>query len=866
MKSALRALASASALILLLSLPGCGGSDGGGGEDRGNVVPPSFRLSTNSLTFSAASTTTYVPPQSVGATVNGVSAGTLYFRIVVAGVAVQSVSNVTATGPTTGAANVLPANPATLGLGTHRGTITVTACLNDPTCSTGVLAGSPQVVDVTYQIGGLVTSPSAVNFSVIEGAAPAAANVNVAGNLLSGAGSLTTSVRYVGSTSGWLSVTPASSASLPATLQLAAAQLPVGSYAAVVNLGANGTTLPLPVNYNVLPNLGVSTTSASFSAVRGQASLPAATVVPVTAARSGPVPLSPTVAYGPGASGWLSVTGSSAPGNLTIVPNTTNLNSGATYTATVSVAPTDGGTAPIINVSYTVGASVLRISPAAHTFSIDAASTAADQYLVRSVSTSDTGAALDWTAVSSAPWLSVTSSGVSGDAAALTLVPSALVALPNGASSATVTFSFSNATGASGQLTLGVTVNVNLPSVNFVSPYVASSNTPGRIILRGAGFSSVAGRPIAIGSTTVSTYTVVNNSEIQLDHPALAAGSYPVKIETALGIDRTDGAADLVVVTPPSFAATTLAYPNANAKTPLNVIYDAERRALVVPVAYPGAGSGGDILRYAYSGSSWAATPISQYVPTFRDLALSPDGKKLISVSDSSITQFDSSTLATGTITNATGYGGFYYLKNAAMTNDGKMLVTTGLNGSGSTAVTAYDVRSASFLAVSSYPTNYLYFGTPGASSDGSRVVFVQGSLSPAPSVMQYDASTGSLTTTGINRNQSGTPSLDRTGSRIVINGSLVFDRNFVQIGSIPCSAMQTALSPDGSRAYCYSAGGLLRRYDLSVSPVAGVFPEIGSGITLAGNPGASPKLALSPDGGTMFIAGQSGIVIQPLP
>jgi len=864
MKSALRALTSASALILLLSLAGCGG--GGGDGDRGSPTP-SFRLSTNSLTFSAASPGAYVPPQSIGATVSGVSGGTLYFRIAISGTAVQTVSNVTITSATTGVASVLPVSSATLGIGTHRSTITVTACLNDPNCASGVLAGSPQVVDVTYQIGGLVTSPPSVNFSVIEGDTPAAASVNVSGRLLSG--SLSTDVQYTGSTSGWLSVTPAGTTSLPATLQLSAARLPVGSYSALVNLGANGNALPLPVNYSVVPNLGVSTSSVSFSAVRGQVSMPAPAVVSVTAARGAPVSLAPTVVYGPGASGWLNVTGSSAPGNVSIVPNTTNLTSGATYTASVSIEPTQGGTAPVINVSYTVGTSVLRISPASHAFSIDSSSTGADQYLKRLVTTNDTGAALNWTAVSSAPWLSVTSSGVSGDAATLDLVPSALGALPNGVSSATVTFNYSGPTGASGQLTLGVTVNVNLPSVNFVSPYVATANTPGRVILRGAGFGTLAGRPVAFGNTTVSNYTVVSDSEIRVDYPALAAGPYPVKILSALDIERADSAANLVVATPPQFAAMTLAYPNPVTQVPLNLIFDAERNALVVPVAYPGAGAGGDILRYAYNGSSWATTPINQFVPSFRDLVISPDGKKLLALSDSSVTQFDSLTLATGSITNATGiFAGFEYLKNSAMTNDGKMLVTTGVNGSGSTALKAYDLRNLSFFTVGSYPSNYLYFGTPSASWDGSRVVFVQGSLSPAPEVMQYDASTDALTATNINLNQSGAGSLDRTGSRIVLNGSLVFDRNFVQIGSIPCGAMKTVLSPDGLRAYCFSNSGgtTLRRYDLSAPPIAGAFPEIGSGITLAGDPGASPKMVLSPDGGTMFIAGQNRIVIQPLP
>jgi hypothetical protein len=361
---------------------------------------------------------------------------------------------------------------------------------------------------------------------------------------------------------------------------------------------------------------------------------------------------------------------------------------------------------------------------------------------------------------------------------------------------------------------------------------------------------------------------VVSDSEIRVDYPVLAAGTYAVKIATALDISRGNSSTNLVVVTPATFAATALAYSNTAALQPLRVIYDAERKALLVAVAYPSAGSGGEILRYTYSGSSWSATPISQYVPAFQDMVMSPDGKNLLALSSTAVSLFDSLTLASGPITNATDLiAGVEYLKNSAMTNDGKMLITPGVYGSGSMALRSYDLRSASLSKVGSYPVNYLYEGTPAASLDGSRVVIVQGSVSPAPAVLQYDTSTGGLAATGINLNQFGAAALDRTGSHIVLNGSLVFNKSFVQIGSIPCGSMQTVLAPDGLRAYCYNSSvGTLHSYDLSVSPVAGVFPEIGAGITLAKNPGALSKMTVSPDGGTLFIAGQSGIVVQPLP
>jgi hypothetical protein len=43
--------------------------------------------------------------------------------------------------------------PSKLGVGTHTSTITVRACVNDSTCATGQLSGSPQTLTVTYTIG-----------------------------------------------------------------------------------------------------------------------------------------------------------------------------------------------------------------------------------------------------------------------------------------------------------------------------------------------------------------------------------------------------------------------------------------------------------------------------------------------------------------------------------------------------------------------------------------------------------------------------------------------------------------------------------------------------------------------------------------
>jgi hypothetical protein len=319
--------------------------------------------------------------------------------------------------------------------------------------------------------------------------------------------------------------------------------------------------------------------------------------------------------------------------------------------------------------------------------------------------------------------------------------------------------------------------------------------------------------------------------------------------------------ADLVVVDAPGYAATTIAYPNpATAKQVLNIAYDAERKALLVGVAYPSAGQSGDIFRYVFSGSAWSA-PSSTPVSAFRDVALGLDGKKLIAVSELSVNQLDPVTLAAGAPAGAP-FSPPVFLSGVALANDGNAVVTTGTQGGGSTNAYRYSVGGASFSA----PIGSLFSAVGGASADGSRAVFVQGS-SPPQNVFQYTASNSNFSSVSLTlaRVLRG-PVLDRRATRIVLNGSLVYDANFQQLGKIPDSPA-VVLSVNGSKAYGYSSGTQLHTYDLNGAlDMSGFFPEIGPGTALASNPGSNPVMTMSPDGGSLFIAGAEAIVVVPAP
>jgi len=136
----------AAMLLLGILSTGCGGG-GNSGTQAANFV-----LNTNTLMFTAASPSAPAPaPQTVTASVSGTLSGTLFVLIeVLSGTNVVSVSNVVLTGGNSGQATVTPAAPSVLGAGTFASMLRVRACLNDATCATGQLSGSPQTINVTY--------------------------------------------------------------------------------------------------------------------------------------------------------------------------------------------------------------------------------------------------------------------------------------------------------------------------------------------------------------------------------------------------------------------------------------------------------------------------------------------------------------------------------------------------------------------------------------------------------------------------------------------------------------------------------------------------------------------------------------------
>lgn len=402
---------------------------------------------------------------------------------------------------------------------------------------------------------------------------------------------------------------------------------------------------------------------------------------------------------------------------------------------------------------------------------------------------------------------------------------------------------------------------------DVVAPRTAIESVPGEVILRGNGLDAVTSAAL---DATAGIVTNISETEIHVDYPALAAGSYAISLNgSAIPFSGT-----LEVVTAPSYSATILDYPEPLASGALKtLVYDDASRALFAAVTYAQTGSN-EVLRYAHNGAVWSS-PARAVVPELRAIALSADGANILAISDNAMTELDAETLnLTGTYAGpfTTPFEMSNYLtRDLVVANDGNAIVTTDVNGSGYTDIYFYSPISHVFTMAS--PVDSLYRGTPNVSLDGSRVVLMQGFLTPPPEVRQYIASTGQFAATPVDLNQ-GYAALSGNAERIVIAGgsgigapSTVYDAAYTALGTVGPNARAVAVSATGERAYVFDANGELLTFDLTVDPAGGDYTEIDAvALDPAVDPADQVELLVTQDGGTTFLAGSARILVQPVP
>jgi hypothetical protein len=841
----MRLLRLACVLVAFVCISACGG--GGAGGDGGGRSNGSFSLATSSVSFTGALNGPTPAPQTVAGSITGVQTD-VYLFVIHTSTAVAT-ATVRVTGETSGEMTIFPKSPQSIGLGNFTDTVTVRACL-DPNCSREI-SGSPRTITVKYDVAGLGVEQPNVTLSGVEGTPSQATTVNVRN--FSGA-TLTATVLY-NSGSNWLTVTPANGASTAPTVTLVGgSNLVPGSYSAVVQFTAGTFSATLPITYEVRSNLGLNTSSVGFGAITGQLSAPAAQTVNVTTTLASTT-YSIAVIYGANGSGWLNASGGNVPGVLTLQPTRTNLGPG-TFTASVVLTPVTGSSITL-PVTYTLTGSSLTLQPAAVSFAIGADTISGTSALQKTITTGDTGAALNWTASTSVPWLTVTGSGASGGQAILTVVPAALETLLNGELSAVVTFNYNGPGVLGATRTAAVTLNLNLPTVNYVAPYVAYAGEQKEVVIRGSGFGQANLPQVMFGSVPASSVVVRSDTEIRALPPAglIAGARAAISIDNNLGLYRSR--AELVVRSHPNYPyfalATGVAIPDRH------VVYDAERDAVLTSVAYFNSdGPQNLVTRYQYLPGSGTWSSTTRNYPFLVDIAMSPDGRELLVLTRDQLHRADPVTLVSNSSLTVPNFA-VGTASQLAVANDGKVIIRD--------ASRAYSLVDGTFTTLPSMATHVGIDMSP----DGSRATMGAATNGFDIPLSYYDSTTGTLHTTGAFQYYSP-GSLDRHATKS-LSGEYVRNADFTVFGVLQIAGtpvLGDVLSPDGERAYVFqynsggSPAGTIHIFDARVS--APVLLEL-TPITIqaADSPGAM-RMRISLDSRTLFLLGKDHFVVQPVP
>jgi hypothetical protein len=205
-------------------------------------------------------------------------------------------------------------------------------------------------------------------------------------------------------TSGWLQASLTSPTTTSGTLSLSVTPLSgmaAGTYTASVPITASlGTGNPQTVTVTLTINSGqsqpalvLSANSATLTTTVGAAPPPATAQVTATSGTAGG--LSASVAYGAGATGWLTanISPSATPATLTVAAPAAASLAAATYSATVMVSSTTTGVASVtfgvtLTVNAVSGACTITTSPTLPTLTVG---TVADVLLTTTGSCPTTG-------------------------------------------------------------------------------------------------------------------------------------------------------------------------------------------------------------------------------------------------------------------------------------------------------------------------------------------------------------------------------------------------------------------------------------------------------------------------------------------
>lgn len=866
-------LSLVSYLSLTLLLSACGGGGGGdapapgsanpGTGNSGATTPPapgfSVAIDRSELVFAGEEGASIAPAVVLG-TGSGVPPDTLYLGSLDLGSAIERVT-VESVG-TQAKFTVYP--KSTLAPGTHRGNLQLFAC-RDSNCATHV-SGSP--VNVPYVVTlarGWRLSPSALQLHATSGAT---ASAPVAVQLPEGQAGY-----RLRSSAPWLEFTDVTGTGFTAV----AKAMPPGRFSATISVITDGGTRTVPLDYEVVGGAGTVTSiipdasSLSFGAtVTGAAP---ARVLNLTLP-SWVDEFDFGVRYVSPATGWLGVT-RAGPRSLRIAASAASLQAG-TYQAELELKVASGAPSVKVPVSFTVGAASWKVEGviAFRAVGDSNAATLAGDFVIDMPGLPP----LDYTAVANVPWLKLSrASGTTGGAPLRASVDIAeLLKLENFRSyQAEIAIQAVDSRIAPLKVTVGL--DKALAELHYVSPRTRLPGEGGVYTLRGRGLDGVSdlSAALAIEGASATRITRVNDTEITVQLAGAARGDVGFTLTNGLGV--ATGKPLLRTLAQPGFDYATLDTEGAKS----GLVFDAGRQAL-----YSVNRTLASVMRFVRDGDGWRAS--SAALPGADAVALSPDGKMLVVATKDGIVLLDPDTLARlGTYPATIGADAMNSLPRLAITNDGRAY----FQGSYWGGLGYFDLVRREFGMVPGQ--RYDFYSGPwfSVSGDGSRLLVVQSaSISPQPPMLYLDSSDAvpKVNPAGLTFWYEAAQSL--RGERFVQGTYKVWDREFSLIGNLTLPdtsyiGVAPLVSPDGERTYvlAYPESGL---YGGAATPRVYVFDSSTRMVTKTDLPllgyfdiadyptchvsayecSLRAQAAISPDGQTLFFAGDRKLVVAPVP
>ncbi len=492
--------------------------------------------------------------------------------------------------------------------------------------------------------------------------------------------------------------------------------------------------------------------------------------------------------------------------------------------------------------------------------------------------------------IPSSPVDSVSNPTISGNSGQVTIVPKSPDMVGAGTTSATLSVHacLNDPTCATGELSgspQSISVSYTVASAippDSVMPHVAVAGATGDVVIRGNHLTGTS--DVKFGTVAATKVTVISDTEVHASYPPLPEGSYALSLNS--GAIAFTGS--IVARSSINYPAETLALPETPALISF-LRYDADRRALLVGGLYYKVQTTtvNKLWRYTYTGASSApawGTPASTPIDGLADTQLSPDGSALFAIATDGVLELSPDGLTTLRAASSGPSPGDY--THLAIANDSMAILTTRALAPSY----YYDTKAGTFLTLT-MPFGQITPNEVAGTADGSRLMAPSTGMTPAPLILDYTASTSKRIFTAPSGGIGGI-AFSNNANRIVVSDpnnaspAKVYAADYGMtpdgvshpLGTLPLNATGADLSqsfvtiivnPQGTRAFVLRQNGTLHSYALD-QPTAsnGDFPEVGAGISLpipdTAPYGAEVKTAITPDGNTLFIAGNKGVQVVP--